>query len=74
MNTATFPTKEIIALFENPEIRKTRGGIELKGEKNSELAERLTYFSRYTNGNGIADTVQHCLENTARLGIARQAT
>ena len=67
-------TREIAALFENPEIRNTRGGIELKGEKNSELAERLTYFSRYTNGNGIVDTVQHCLENTARPGISRQAT
>ena len=67
-------TREVMALLNNPVLRAIQGGFELDNETDCGLADRLTYFAKYSNGNGIVDTVQSLLENTARQGSRRQST
>ncbi len=66
--------REVTALFPEPPLRETLGGLELHGDPSHDLAARLTYVAKVHHNDGISETHQSCLENTARKGKARQAT
>lgn len=66
--------REIASLFPEPTLCETPGGLELSGDPRSDLAARLTYVAKIHKDDGISETHQSCLENTARKGEARQAT
>ena len=67
-------TREMMALLNNPVVHEIQGGFELDSKTDCGLADRLTYIARYSNGNGIVDTVQSLLERTTSQGSRRQST
>lgn len=66
--------REISAVFDGVNLREVPDGIEILEAVDCASAARLTYFSKAVNEHSIVETVQACLENTARLGKNRQAT
>lgn len=66
--------REVAALFPALTVHETPGGLDLQGELRPDLAARLTYFAKMHSDDGISETHQSSLENTARQGKARQAT
>lgn len=65
--------REIKSLFQTDDLVDCADGLELANAGNGD-GRRLTYFAQVINGQGIFETTQSLLENTARIGRKRQAT
>ena len=66
--------REVGALFDQPSVRETPGGVDLTPGRHGGPVHRLTYFSAAVDGRTVTETSQSRLECTARAGRSRQAT
>ena len=66
--------REVAGLFANPALVEVSDGLELDGDPDHRLVNRLTYFSEAINGALAVQTVQSRLEGAVRRGKSRQAT
>lgn len=66
--------REVNSLFGNPVFGETPDGLELVNGSDDQLAGRLTYFAKITDGQSTVETLQSRLESAAKHGKSRQAT
>ena len=66
--------REVAGLFANPKLIEVSNGLELDGDPDRRLVNRLTYFSEAYNGKCRFQTVQSRMEHAVRRGKSRQAT